>query len=148
MNEKDDLLKGLSDRIAQSKSALKDEKELTDSIMFSLPEQKRRKQSVKTIVVIQRALAAACIAMAIIFSYEQFQVVRDVNQLERKITGYDGGQTENQVVPLYGLFASQEYKALVKGNTLSSYKETSYEMKNIKDLKLYLKFIRENNNHY
>jgi hypothetical protein len=148
MNEKDDLLKGLSDRIAQSKSALKDEKELTDSIMFSLPEQKRRKQSVKTIVVIQRALAAACIAMAMIFSYEQFQVVRDVNQLERKITEYEGSQTENKDVPLYGLFASKEYKALIKGNTLISYNETSYEVKNIKDLKLYLKFIRENNNHY
>lgn len=74
------------DRIRRSEPVLRDPDELTDNIMSAIrewPEQRIAKSELRTAKYLQRFLAAASIALFLLFGYEQYGVVKKVTVLEK-----------------------------------------------------------------
>ena len=89
--------------IRRSEPRLRDPDELTDSIMSAIrewPENQTIKSGKLIAINLQRFLAAASIALFLLFGYEQYGVVKKITALQKKIyeTSADSPYSDPQVL--------------------------------------------------
>jgi hypothetical protein len=85
MRRKNLEARNLMDLLRQSEPVLKDPKGLTEAIMAEITPGAVHRQ-VPTIFLLQRLLAAASVALVLLFGYEQYVVVEKVSALEKQFS--------------------------------------------------------------
>lgn len=71
----------IMDKIRGSEPVLRDPGELTDNILSAI--QQRPQRTPVVLIFLQRILAAAALAILLLFTYEQYGVVRKISELEK-----------------------------------------------------------------